>query len=282
MGYRGRGRKIRNHAREGVGDSYWYKNAINDFMNDIKHEKAYSTSYGLKVHWESPTRLVYNGNPILVKDEAGQIFITNKITHLGGVSNDIPRTYSDAIEMVWRELVTKGIDYKVVNGWASLNNEVVDPPPTHKTVGGLIRSFGKYTTDQLNEKYCWCGTPPEYIIETPLNLLWRAKRPISYLKKVDGNLTMAARYHNIYKCEDKDTYMCDVCPAKFQCLTQTETYKGEIFYINVDAFVDLEIFKLYPAMKNSLPCSVLQSFSKLGDLSLTVAEREATAEGTDE
>lgn len=119
---------------------------------------------------------------------------------------------SQHIGVTFCECLKTNKDVIIADGWADKGK----PIPTHKTTYGIIRAF----------KCRIYG----YTIKNG-QITWRLRN--NKLFDSNGNLVAVRKY--VYKSKhhtnyDKCDMQCDVCPAKFLCLT-SESFGGYIFYI---------------------------------------------------
>lgn len=240
---------------------------------DVKDPARSGRSYGWSVE-ENPTRLMY-GDITMCRNDNGTIIISNKCPRFGGGNGTY---WSGYLENFWQECVKLNIPYQLADGWAAVGCLLLgDVPPSHKTKWGIVKAFGTYTSYKLRKDWYWYGKGGDkiWIDDVEGSVLGRRQ----FLLKDHKGTIIASRHgkdtryswqNYSSKCDDKDSYLCEDCPAKFQCLTSADGYEGNIFYVNKD--YDLSGFGNY-FLRYLKPWGMVD-LEWVGDLSKPVHERE--------
>lgn len=250
-------------------------NHLDAFLGKSPNDSGYYVMYDGKTKTIS-VRCADGYKPIVCWDTDNTILLSNRTTRLSGITLNMHAT--EVIESTLVELIAKDINFKMVDGLAIPGSKVVDIPPSHKTMWGIIKAFGNYSEKKLYHEWLWYGTPPKVFIETKKRD--DGDRFVSYLKHIDGTIIATRhtdgnkeRWYSAKSCRDKDTFLCDtICPAKFTCLTQTDIYDGNIFYINRDIIYHPDLVGISEYISRYLHPSAIIDLSLIRDISKSVKE----------
>lgn len=200
------------------------------------------------LEWGSSDTISISGNSlfsysacIAIREDTadGTIFIFSNRTNLFG---GVPRSDTSSKHIILAfEVCQKYGKIRLVDGWADENKERLHVPdmPTHKTVGGLFRSFASWLRNEA-----WTG---KWFPETGTKLVdWHYEND----KLFDSNGAIVAVREHIFRLgfESNCNRDCSSCPAKFLCLTDKEGYTGIIFFIIKGKYEKLASEYLKPAM----------------------------------
>lgn len=190
---------------------------------------------------------------IAIRDEYGDFVISNRASCLGGYPFTV--TTSKHIQKMYNTCKRHLKFIRLVDGWAELGKPrwYIPEYPTHKTVWGLVRCFGK----SFWHNDCWTGEWLPDIGQRRVewrfvdNRLMAPKNQLVAVRK----LAFRKLVNNPEECDIKDIG-CDECPAKFLCMTDGTSYNGMVFFIAKGKYTDMVKEWLVPAKivnKNDLP-----------------------------
>lgn len=166
-----------------------------------------------------------------------KFIISNKAKFLGGRPYSI--TTTNHISLVrW---ACRNKEAMLVDGWAEEGKTEFFVPhfPTHKTVWGLIRSFSGY-----HRYEGWTGRWHADTGTREVEWLFENNR----LHAPDGALVAKREYILMGGKQNSCNKKCDICPARFMCLTDGDGFCGRVFFIAKGKYQDLAQKYLSPAV----------------------------------